>query len=249
MISSEFIEAVKTAKQSRAELAAYGNMSTSGLSSILNGVRRVKKGDEGVAKIGSLVGIKKDECFIEDFYLLAAARLKDRDSPIYASGRGILLSRGRERQRHDVESALYHRDPNYLLCAGAAVGICDDNILRHVQVEFVKDKRQRFCGFLLANQAPDRAVVLVHGQYHLLVQGLERAKKGTPVYCFGPNDFTTDAAIGGVEIGVIDYKWPDARHRASVRFRSYNNKRPFRFSTIKTRRRSHEQKFHIPSNG
>lgn len=234
MISSEFIEAVKAAKQSRQELAAYGNISTSRLNNILNGIRRIDKGDEEVAKIGSLVGIKKEDCFIDDFYLLAATRLKDRDSPIYASGRGI-LPRGREAGRHDLESKLYHRDPNYLLCAGAAVGVCQDNILRHIQLEFLQERGQKFVGFLLANQAPDRAVVLMRGQYHLLVQGLASAGQGTPVYSFGPNDFTTDAAIGGLEIGVIDYVWPDARHRASVLFRRHDDQRGFRFSTIRNR--------------
>jgi hypothetical protein len=236
MISEEFVRAVKKAKQTRHELAAYGNINEWQLRSILTGRRKVQRGDEAIIKIGSLLGIKAELCFIDDFYLLAVSRLKDPDSPIYASGRG-LLPRMREAHRHDHETRVYHRDPNYLLCAGSAVGVCDDNLVRHVQLEFIQDQHQKFVGFLLANQPNDRAIVLTRGCYHLLVQGLENARQGMPIYTFGPNGFTTDKALGGIEIGVVNYRWADSRHRAAVLFRAHYDTKPFSFSSVNLKSR------------
>lgn len=63
MISTQFIAAVKLAKQRSYQIAHAANMHPSTLSRIITGAEKVKPNDPRVLRVASVLGLSATECF------------------------------------------------------------------------------------------------------------------------------------------------------------------------------------------
>jgi len=221
MFAKIFLDKVEQAQITQNDLAKRGGFSRTQFSDLINGLHRPKMNDERIIKIGEFLGLKPDECFLFDPYLMCSLHIKDvSNSRRYPSGLD-LLPRSRDKKKGEARRQIFTRDPDYLLCRGAAVGLCNDGLVRHVLPENYEKRSQRFTGFMLTNQYPNRSVVVIEGAYMLQVIGLKGNDKGKPVYAVGPNQFSMDQSKG-LKIGYVDFVQPDQRNQASVAFQSSN---------------------------
>ena len=63
MVSKKFIQAVKLSNKKSYQIAHQANLHPSTLSKILNGIEKIKNGDERVIAIGRVLGLQDDELF------------------------------------------------------------------------------------------------------------------------------------------------------------------------------------------
>lgn len=109
-----------------------------------------------------------------------------------------------------------------VLCGGAALGIGDDGLVRHIRPYH---SLRGFSGFLEKTIASGRILVRTKGEILLLVCGGKRTP-GTPVFAVNPDEFTTDPTTGGHRIGEIIFTQPENPNLCLVAFRSFDDKRP-----------------------
>lgn len=219
MLTKTFIDAVRLSDIRQYELAAQAGMDPSHLSQMIHGQIKAKEGDPRINRIGEILGLKEEEIFLDDPYLLPLWMVKNRD--MWRGGRA-LFARIRETSFKTRQRA-FNRDPSFLLCQGAAVGICEDNVVRHIWPKYYKNAGQSFLGFALLNFERDRIEVITRGSYVLSVQGAKPEGYGKSVYCIEPNTFTVDKDSGGLEIGKIRFV---QGHRSTVAFKAYNDPDP-----------------------
>ncbi len=116
------------------------------------------------------------------------------------------------------------RDPETLLCAGAACGIDHDGIVRHCYPNIYDLKG--FIGFVETNLGNGKVSVWVRGAVILKIGGITSADVGKTVFCTGPNDFTLNGTTGGFAVGEVKFVQPDREHQACVEFKSYDDQKP-----------------------
>ena len=63
MVSQDLIKAIKLASEKNYVIAHKAGIHPSTLSKIINGIERVKRGDERVLRIGRAVGLKEADLF------------------------------------------------------------------------------------------------------------------------------------------------------------------------------------------
>ena len=66
MLSKKFISTIKLHKQPAYKIAHQAGLHPSTLSQLLNGIEHVHSNDSRVLKIGQVIGLSPDECFVED---------------------------------------------------------------------------------------------------------------------------------------------------------------------------------------
>ncbi len=129
----------------------------------------------------------------------------------------------------DHEERRFNRNPETILCVGAAVGIDEAGEVHH----FWADQGLRFLGFLVANSEKE-LVVKTRGAIILKIEGASEGGRGDKVFCSGPNTFTLRNI--GAEIGKVrhfqkndpgDYRID----RGAVAFRSEGDETPLDLST------------------
>ena len=133
---------------------------------------------------------------------------------------GPSIPRAREAGLMD-ENRTYPRDMAELLCRGAAVGLDESGICRHIWPDFAP---QRFLGIALANLDDNQILVMTRGAVFLTIPGILPADCGKPVYALSPNTFTLKKQKALAEIGIVRFIQPDASNRASVAFKRWDLK-------------------------
>lgn len=118
------------------------------------------------------------------------------------------------------ENRGYPRDKGELLCRGAAVGLDENGVCRHIWPHFVP---QRFLGFAIANLENDQILVTTLGAFQLRIPGIKPADHRKPVYASGPNTFTLEKQKAVVKIGIVRFVQPDVSDRASVAFKRHDS--------------------------
>ena len=116
------------------------------------------------------------------------------------------------------------RDPESLLCSGAAVGIDHAGVVRHCYINLYDLKG--FLGFVEQNLDYGKVHVWVRGAVILKIEGVTDAHVARTVYCTGPNDFTLDGTSGGLAIGEVKFVQPDRGNQVCVEFRAYDDPKP-----------------------
>lgn len=129
---------------------------------------------------------------------------------------GVCLTRVYEMVKDRSQTTL-RKDPDEILASGAAVGIDDEEICRHLQ------EGMAFKGFCLG-QTEDRAVVQTRGSVILSIPGVTEGDRGKPVYATGPNSFSLRSSDGAVEIGAVRHV--EENGRAAVAFRATGDSKP-----------------------
>ena len=119
----------------------------------------------------------------------------------------------------DKETKVLRRDPDEILCKGAAVGQTSESEAVHHFAPGLK-----FRGFVDGCVDPDRVVLNSRGSVLLKVSGATDRDLGKVVHCHGPNSFTLVAAAGSAEIGMIRYLTEYGQ--AAVAFRAHGDERP-----------------------
>ena len=119
----------------------------------------------------------------------------------------------------DKETKTLRRDPNEILCKGAAAGQTSESEAVH---HFAPGLR--FRGFVDACVDPDRVVLTSRGSVLLKVSGATDRDRGKVVHCHGPNSFTLVAEAGSAEVGMIRYLTEYGQ--AAVAFRAHGDERP-----------------------
>ena len=124
---------------------------------------------------------------------------------------------------------VFKRDPEEILCKGAACGLDAEGIARHFQLGlgflgFVERNVERYSSLIT-----DGVCVKTRGAVNLKVEGATDEHRGKPVFCSGPNDFSLEKQRGAAEIGKIRYF---QNGRASVAFRRFDDNRPLNLSLL-----------------
>ncbi|WP_447985030.1 hypothetical protein [Nitrospira sp. Nam74] len=114
--------------------------------------------------------------------------------------------------------------PDKILCPGAAVGVCEDGRVRHIRTYNVP---QEFAGFYLAAISPEKILVYSRGTVRLLVDGLENAKLGDPVYVTDINKFSIERTEHALMIGEIRSREEEKPGWCLVAFKSFHDTTPF----------------------
>ncbi len=86
----------------------------------------------------------------------------------------------------------FRTDPDELLCIGAAVGVCEDGLLRHFDPV---NKPRKFVGFVIANERPGRCLIWTRGRTVLRVADIKASDVQKPVYAIGVNTFSLNSAL------------------------------------------------------
>ena len=97
----------------------------------------------------------------------------------------------------------FRTDPDELLCRGAAVGVCDDGLLRHFHS---LNKPQKFAGFVMAMIEPGKCLVWCRGRTVLTVREVQISDIANLVYCVELDVFTLTpvSQLGtGAEMGRV----------------------------------------------
>lgn len=128
------------------------------------------------------------------------------------------------------EERIYPRDKDELLCRGAAVGVSEDGICRHIWPHFAPQKP---LGFVVANLDGDKVLVVTYGAVFLIISGIVPADQGKPVYALGPNTFTLEKQRALVEIGIVRFIQLDALDMACVAFKRFDS--PEKLETLRRR--------------
>jgi hypothetical protein len=139
-----------------------------------------------------------------------------RRRPAKTFRRGWVSCRGgRESSRE------YSTTPNVLLVAGAAVGLGEDGLVRHIRPYH---RLQGFAGFVMDhtdNNGAVRVVVKAAGITTLRIAGLQLGGEGKKVYVSDVNSFSLEASAGYL-MGHVLHVQPDAPGWAQVAFSAFN---------------------------
>lgn len=119
----------------------------------------------------------------------------------------------------DKETLVRRRDPEEILCKGAAAGQTSESEAVHHFAPGLK-----FKGFVEGCVDPDCVVLKSRGSVLLKVEGATYRDRGEPVFCHGPNSFTLVAEAGSAEVGRIRYLTESGQ--AAVCFRTHGDERP-----------------------
>lgn len=119
----------------------------------------------------------------------------------------------------DKETRVLRRDPEEILCKGAAAGQTSESEAVHHFAPGLK-----FKGFVEGCIHPDLVVLKTRGSLLLKVLGATYRDRGKPVFCNGPNSFTLVAEDGSAEAGRIRYLTESGQ--AAVCFRAHGDERP-----------------------
>lgn len=123
------------------------------------------------------------------------------------------------------EERRFQRDPETILCAGAALGVDRDGVIGHFWSVLAADEalRQNFLGFLLATGETE-IVVRTRGSILLSIPEVRESDCGQSVHVLEPNLFQLGKHGQAGEIGVVRYV--ERPGMAAVAFRRHGDLRP-----------------------
>ncbi|GBE37469.1 hypothetical protein BMS3Bbin08_00059 [bacterium BMS3Bbin08] len=141
-----------------------------------------------------------------------------RGSPSLVRTKGLSLE---SRYQH------FNRDAKEYLCPGAAVGLDENNIVRHLQPW---NKVKGFLGFVERNMDNNRVLVWTRGIVVVTIPGLHDRSEffGVLAFMTGVNDFNLR---NGYRIGKLLYIQPDRKDVGAVAFQRFDDPRPLQLST------------------
>lgn len=115
------------------------------------------------------------------------------------------------------------RDPEEILCRGAAAAIGPDGVVRHVNPHI---REQQFVGFVEQNHDHDDVTIWTRGIVVLRIEGATEKNMLGKVYCNGPNSFNLSGY--GLLLGVIRYVQGDGV--CSISFKRHDDPQPYDIS-------------------
>jgi hypothetical protein len=107
---------------------------------------------------------------------------------------------------------IFRRDPQQILCRGAAVGLDAGGICRHAQPGL-----KGFIGFAEKNLDQGRVAVVTQGAFEISIPGLSSKE----VYCTGQDSFNSEGK--GFLVGKILYQNPERPNKVMCVFQRHDS--------------------------
>ena len=161
---------------------------------------------------------------LSEFYGTVPLGLSKFDAMRRHPGRGFVRTTGTSTPQ---ETRVVPTDPDMYLCQGAAVGKCEDRLVRHIYPGY---GQQKFQGFVERMVEPGKCCVLVRGMIVLSIPGVTRGDERKAVFACGADAFTLDPNAAGVEIGAVWYL-DDRPGRCHVQFKPWDDSQPLKLET------------------